>query len=227
MLLRFPAEWARSTLGLLHQEMAADFCQLIAATGDQREVRRTLEPEDMAWCRAFMAPTLCTAARKLLEGSRMSEFFFRKLLAERRPLEHFCTRTRRIAQERVEKVRLALAHDLENPPSLESLARLCGCNPQYLSRTFSEVAGMTISQYLRRLRIERAAQLLASGRMNASEAALEVGYQSLSHFSQAFREERFDSQPVDALRPGTDEEDRMNRLPRTLCGASQLIRLIR
>ena len=49
---------------------------------------------------------------------------------------------------------------------------------------------MTISLFLRRLRIEKAAEKMSSGRMNVSEAALEVGYRSLSHFSQAFRAEK-------------------------------------
>jgi AraC-like DNA-binding protein len=137
-----------------------------------------------------LAPTLGAAARALVEGSRMSEFFFRKVLLEARGEEHFCTRTRRLALERAEKVRELLLVDLENPPSLEELARHCGCHPQYLSRQFSETTGMTISLMLRRLRVERAAELLASGRMNVSEVALEVGYRSLSHFSQAFRAEK-------------------------------------
>ena len=47
---------------------------------------------------------------------------------------------------------------------------------------------MTIPQYLRQLRMERAAELLRSGKFNVTEAALEVGYSSLSHFSQAFHE---------------------------------------
>jgi len=34
--------------------------------------------------------------------------------------------------------------------------------------------------------MERAAELLLSGKYNVTEAALEVGYSSLSHFSQAF-----------------------------------------
>ena len=153
-------------------------------------ILRPLDAGDRLWARGLLAPALCPGARSLLEGSRMSEFFFRKVLLEARGEEHFCTRTRRLALERVAKVRETLLQDLENPPCLEELARLCGCNPQYLSRTFSETAGMTISLCLRRLRIERAAELLACGSMNASEAALEVGYRSLSHFSQAFRAEK-------------------------------------
>jgi len=61
-----------------------------------------------------------------------------------------------------------------------------GCSPFHLSRTFSQVTGQTIPQYVRKLRMEKAAELLQSGRFNVTEAALEVGYSSLSHFSQAF-----------------------------------------
>ena len=37
-------------------------------------------------------------------------------------------------------------------------------------------------------RLERAAELLRSGKFNVTETALEVGYSSLSHFSHAFHE---------------------------------------
>jgi len=39
---------------------------------------------------------------------------------------------------------------------------------------FAEL-GVTIPQYLRQLRMERAAELLRSGKFNVTEAALEVG----------------------------------------------------
>jgi AraC-like DNA-binding protein len=42
--------------------------------------------------------------------------------------------------------------------------------------------------FLRNLRLERAAELLRSGRSNVTEAAIAVGYSSLSHFSKAFAE---------------------------------------
>ena len=45
---------------------------------------------------------------------------------------------------------------------------------------------MTIPQYVRQIRMERAAELLLAGRHNVTEAAMEVGYSSLSHFSKAF-----------------------------------------
>jgi AraC-like DNA-binding protein len=102
--------------------------------------------------------------------------------------ELFCQRQHLLAAERVEKVIALLRERLDEPPTLEELGRAVGCSPFYLSRTFSAATGMTIPQYIRQLRMERAAELLRSGKFNVTEAALEVGYSSLSHFSQVFHE---------------------------------------
>jgi AraC-like DNA-binding protein len=112
----------------------------------------------------------------------MAQFFFERRGEE----ELFCDRQKRLAQERVQRVIAILQRDLVSPPTLGAIGREVGCSPFHLSRTFSQQAGMTIPQYLRKLRIERAAELLRGGKYNVTEAALEVGYSSLSHFSQAF-----------------------------------------
>jgi AraC-like DNA-binding protein len=102
--------------------------------------------------------------------------------------ELLCTRAQRAACERVERARQILTERLGEPPSLEDLGRLVGCSPFYLSRCFTQQMGMTLQQYLRQVRLRRAAELLQTGRCNVTEAALEVGYNSISHFSKAFRE---------------------------------------
>jgi AraC-like DNA-binding protein len=102
--------------------------------------------------------------------------------------ELFCTRQQRLAQERVEQVIFLLRQNLAAPPTLEALGKKIGCSHFYLSRIFSTQTGQTITQHLRQLRMERAAELLRSGEHNVTEAALEVGYNSLSHFSAAFHE---------------------------------------
>jgi AraC-like DNA-binding protein len=102
--------------------------------------------------------------------------------------ELLCTRARRVGRERVERAQVILRERMREAPSLEELGRLVGCSPFYISRIFSQETGKTIPQYLRQIRLERAAELLRTGRCNVTEAALEVGYNSLSHFSTAFRE---------------------------------------
>lgn len=133
------------------------------------------------------APVLALAQKvwyqaKALEAA--AEFFF----VAKDNHELFCHRAKRLSTERVEKVIAMLSKDLSAPPTLEVIGRAVGCSAFHLSRTFSASTGRTIPQYLRQLRMERAAELLKSGKFNVTETALEVGYSSLSHFSQAFHE---------------------------------------
>jgi len=102
--------------------------------------------------------------------------------------ELLCTRTQRLALERIEKAKRILLENMQQPPSLEELARKVSCSPSYLSRQFAQSGGMTMQQYLRRIRMERAAELLRTGQCNVTEAAMAVGYNSLSHFSSTFHE---------------------------------------
>lgn len=102
--------------------------------------------------------------------------------------ELLCTRTQRMARDRVEKAKMILREQMQNPPSLDELARRVNCSSFYLSRQFTQEGGITMQHYLRQVRMERAAELLRTGRCNVTEAALEVGYNSLSHFSSTFHE---------------------------------------
>jgi AraC-like DNA-binding protein len=102
--------------------------------------------------------------------------------------EFLCTRTQRLARERVENAKRILKERMQDPPTLDELAHLVGSSPFYLSRQFAQEGGMTMQQYLRQVRMDRAAELLRTGKCNVTEAALEVGYNSLSHFSSAFHE---------------------------------------
>jgi AraC-like DNA-binding protein len=102
--------------------------------------------------------------------------------------ELLCTRTQRLARERIEKARWILKERMQEPPSLNELAQAVNCSPFYLSRQFTRECGQTMQQFIREVRMERAAELLRAGKCNVTEAALEVGYNSLSHFSSTFRE---------------------------------------
>ena len=146
-------------------------------TADQQQMVSTLRH-----------PPVFSAAQPLWYQCKALELavgFFFQAPAE---AEFFCTRQHRLAQERVEQVIFLLKQKLSEPFSLEELGRKVGCSPFYLSRTFSTQTGQTISQYLRRLRMERAAELLRQKELNVTEVMLEVGYSSASHFSQTFHE---------------------------------------
>jgi AraC-like DNA-binding protein len=145
-------------------------------TSEQRQVVGTL-----------LHPPVSKPAQSLWYRSKALELMSHFLFTPKDP-EFFCMRQKRVARDRVERTKELLARDLAEPPTLEMLGREVGCSPFYLSRSFSREVGLTIPQYLRKLRMERAAELLRSGRYNVTEAATEVGYASLSHFSKAFCE---------------------------------------
>ncbi|MEM1059438.1 MAG: AraC family transcriptional regulator [Verrucomicrobiota bacterium] len=133
-------------------------------------------------------PPVLKAAQGLWYQSRVLEIISLLLFDPGASGEMFCTRQQRLARERVDKIKAMLEKDLANPPNMEQMGRVIGCSAPYLSRIFSSEMSMTMPQYLRQLRLEKAARLLREGRHNVTEAAYEVGYNSLSHFSKAFYE---------------------------------------
>jgi len=133
-------------------------------------------------------PPVCAAAQPLWYQCKALELAMTFLMRPEPGADLFCSRQERLAQERAEQVIFLLTQNLADPLSLEELGRKIGCSHFYLSRIFSARMGQTIPQYLRKLRMERAAQLLRGRELNVTEAALEVGYSSLSHFSAAFHQ---------------------------------------
>ena len=190
LTLVFPEAWLRQTLGGLDSELNEVFRPLVKEP-ERALLRLPLSDEDEGWARGAMQPQLCLQARQLLETARLTEYLIHALFRpEATGTETAVSRTLRTSQERVRRVKEVLMERLETPPSLDELAVIAGCAASHLSRTFTQVEGLTLSNWLRRARIEKAATLIATGRCNVSEAALEVGYQSFSHFSRAFAEEK-------------------------------------
>ena len=149
-------------------------------------VRLTGEQQQLVM--SLRRPPVYAAAQRLWYQAKALEVAAALLYQPLPGEELFCKRYKRLSQERVQKVIAILKHNLAEPPSLEEIGRLVGCSQFHLSRLFTQEMGKTISAHLRDLRMERAAELLREGKMNVTEAAMEVGYSSLSHFTVAFRE---------------------------------------
>ncbi|MGC6459421.1 MAG: helix-turn-helix domain-containing protein [Akkermansiaceae bacterium] len=102
----------------------------------------------------------------------------------------FCTTIKGNAHRHVREALSILQARLDEPLDLRELSGDIGCAPHYLSRLVKQGTGKPLSLHLRQFRIEKAAELLAGNQFNVTEVALEVGYQSLSHFSKAFMLEK-------------------------------------
>ncbi len=79
-----------------------------------------------------------------------------------------------------------LRFTLDQPASLKRLADTLGVHPSYLSRAFKKEIGMTLTDYINRLRIEEAKYLLDHGNVSVTDAAFSVGYTDPNYFSKVF-----------------------------------------
>lgn len=150
-------------------------------------IPRPMGADERGVIATLLQPPVSKAAQSIWYQSKALELMAHFLFTPKDP-ELFCMRQKRVARDRVARTKELLALHLANPPTLEALGQAAGCSSFYLSRTFSREVGLTIPQFLRNLRMERAAELLRTGRYNVTEAAMQVGYSSLSHFSKAFCE---------------------------------------
>jgi AraC-like DNA-binding protein len=72
-------------------------------------------------------------------------------------------------------------------PPLSELARLATMSRSHFSRTFHAVAGMTLRDYVRDLRLKRAEHLLRTSDKSLTYIATESGFYDLPHLDKAFR----------------------------------------
>lgn len=157
------------------------------ATAEVSEpLRLTNEQQQLAQSLRF--PPVAPAAQRMWYHAKALEVASAMLYPASADEELFCQRHQRQNRERVRRVMAILAENIAEPPGLEEIGRRVGCSHYYLSRIFSQEMGCGIFQYLRGLRLERAAGLLREGKMNVTQVAMEVGYSSPSHFSTAFHE---------------------------------------
>jgi AraC family transcriptional regulator len=71
--------------------------------------------------------------------------------------------------------------------SLFSVAELAGVHAAHLAKVFRKHYGCTVGAYIRRLRLDHAAQLLAQSEMTLSTIALAAGFYDQSHFAHLFK----------------------------------------
>ncbi|AOZ92929.1 AraC family transcriptional regulator [Paenibacillus crassostreae] len=76
-----------------------------------------------------------------------------------------------------------LADDID----LKEAARLARCSEYHFSRMFSFLAGIPLSEYIRRRRLTSAAFELQTGELRVMDVAVKYGYSSADAFSRAFQ----------------------------------------
>jgi AraC-like DNA-binding protein/ligand-binding sensor protein len=88
-------------------------------------------------------------------------------------------------------VRRARAYILANradPIDLAKVAQAMHVSTFYFCKMFKKATGLTFTEYLGRVRVEKAKNLLLNPHLRISEIAYDVGFQSLTHFNRVFRQ---------------------------------------
>lgn len=71
--------------------------------------------------------------------------------------------------------------------ALDDIARRVASSRRQLQRAFAEVGDTTFREHLTRVRMDRAAEMLAGGPATVREVAARVGYRQPAQFAKAFR----------------------------------------
>jgi AraC-like DNA-binding protein len=71
--------------------------------------------------------------------------------------------------------------------SLGQVAKAVNASTFYFCKMFKKATGLNFTDYLSRVRIENAKNLLLNPNLRISEIAYEVGFQSLTHFNRVFK----------------------------------------
>ncbi|HEU4963312.1 MAG TPA: bifunctional transcriptional activator/DNA repair enzyme AdaA [Bacilli bacterium] len=75
------------------------------------------------------------------------------------------------------------------PLSLEAIATELHLSPYHLHKVFKRVTGTTPAEYVKRIRLAKAREMLRETEHSITEIALAVGFANMAHFSTVFQKE--------------------------------------
>lgn len=134
----------------------------------------------------FDARELLLRVSNLIEmRRRMRERFGREIRLQ--PKDIVVTSTDEKFLQRIMKAAEENMSDSEFGP--EEFSQEVGMSRMQLHRKLTALTGQTTTEFLRTLRLKRAAQLLEAQAGNVSEVAYDVGFANLSYFAKSFREQ--------------------------------------
>jgi len=87
----------------------------------------------------------------------------------------------------VERAKDYIIHHCDEKIAVADVASHIGLNISYLQNLFKKHTGTTVTEYVNKIRIEKACFLLRNSDMDTTEVALECGFASRQHFGLTFR----------------------------------------
>ena len=78
-------------------------------------------------------------------------------------------------------------YSIEEMPSMKEISKIMGLSNYQIQRSFKSIEGISVSQYIRKKKMEYAKKLLETTDINILDIAIEIGYENPSKFSIAFK----------------------------------------
>jgi two-component system response regulator YesN len=111
---------------------------------------------------------------------------------------HFCDEMRKAASERdvdrnqsvADQIVKLIGERYHLPLTVEEIAKEVYLSPNYIRTIFKEKMGETILDYITKIRMNRAADLLKDKSLKVREVAHNVGYENVSYFCSIFQKHR-------------------------------------
>ena len=94
--------------------------------------------------------------------------------------------------------------------TVDVITKEVGISRAQLHRKMKEMTGLSISDFIRNIRLEQAVRLLKEQKANVTQVAYTVGFSNLAHFSSVFRKQ-FGVSPTDYIEQKTPDETKMKR----------------
>ncbi|GGG33661.1 hybrid sensor histidine kinase/response regulator [Hymenobacter glacieicola] len=126
-----------------------------------------------------------TVAAILRNRARVREFYQRQVLLE--PTEIVIPEADKLFLEKAMQV---VENNLMEPEfNVQALIRELGMSQTFLYRRIKSLTGLSVVEFIRDIRLKRAAQLLAATPMRVSDVAYQVGMLDLKHFRTMFQKQ--------------------------------------
>lgn len=162
------------------------FIMLTAKASDENKVEGLLTGADDYLIKPFNKTELLLKVRNLITLRKNLQSHIRNtLLTEATPIQ-----AKSNEEQFILKARLFVEEHLKDENlSVETLAHEMNLSREQCYRKIIALTGLAPSVFIRKIKLQRASQLLRAKWGTVSQVAYETGFENLSYFSKAFKEE--------------------------------------
>ncbi|WP_127493727.1 response regulator [Paenibacillus glycanilyticus] len=102
--------------------------------------------------------------------------------------EKLYAKKQRQNRKTIDQIKNYVKTQIEHKPTLRDVSRVFAFSPNYLGYMFKEETGENFSEFLVRMRLERACELLLDPAIKIYEITERIGYKNIIYFNRQFKE---------------------------------------